>query len=223
MMGTTRPGADQGDSTEIGATPRLPTAPVDLLLSLPNRITLVRTVIAMGVAAWAFHSGTWQWLVVGYLVYWAGDSLDGGVARMRGQESLIGAVFDIACDRASTLLLAGAFIATYPDVVGPLVIYLVQFAVLDTMLSLAFLLWPWSLSPNYFYRVDRPIYLWNWSRFAKAVNTGAVVIALVAGHHWENLMVLAYAVATFTVVLKVVSLTRLVRILTGATQAAPQV
>jgi CDP-diacylglycerol--glycerol-3-phosphate 3-phosphatidyltransferase len=224
LRGTTRPGSDQGDSTEVGASspalPALVAVPMDLLLAAPNRITLVRTAIAMAIAAWAFHTGSWQWLIVGYVTYWVGDSLDGEVARFRGQESLIGAVFDIVCDRASTMLLAGAFIATYPEVTGPLVLYLFQFAVLDTMLSFAFLLWPWTLSPNYFYKVDRPIYRWNWSRAAKALNTGGVVITLVLGYHWD-MMALPYAVSGGIVVLKVVSLVRLIRIVRGTTHASP--
>ena len=40
-------------------------------------------------------------------------------------------------------------------------------------LSLAFMAWP-IRSPNYFYVVDRRIWLWNWSRPGKAANSGAV-------------------------------------------------
>lgn len=222
MVGTTRPepSPDEQATTPPVLKPALAHVPLNLLLAAPNQITVIRTIIAMVVAAWAFHSGTWQWLVVGYVVYWAGDSLDGEWARWRKQESLLGAVFDIVCDRASTLLLAGAFIATYPEVVGPLTVYLIQFAVLDTMLSLAFLLWPSTLSPNYFYKVDRPIYLWNWSRAGKAVNTAGVIITLIVGYRWD-LMVIPYTIAGLIVILKIVSLIRLIRILTGAIQPAP--
>lgn len=191
-----------------------------LLLGVPNRITLVRTVIAMAIATYAFRSGDLAWLVVGYFSYWFGDSLDGWVARRRNEESLSGAVFDIICDRACSFLLAAAFMATYPETIGPLAIYLVQFGVLDTMLSFSFLLWPWVLSPNYFYKVDRPIYLWNWSKPAKAMNTGAVVISLIVGAqtgaHW-----LPYSVAIAACVVKVVSSYRLVEILCGRRTAVP--
>ncbi|WP_432883650.1 CDP-alcohol phosphatidyltransferase family protein [Kribbella sp. CA-245084] len=191
-----------------------------LLLGLPNRITLVRTLIAMTVATFAFRTGDLTWLVLGYFSYWFGDSLDGWVARKRGEESLSGAVFDIVCDRACSFLLAAAFMATYPATIGPLAIYLAQFGVLDTMLTFSFLLWPWMLSPNYFYKVDRPIYLWNWSKPAKALNTGAVVISLVvAGHTGQQW--LPYAVAIAALAVKVVSSYRLVMILSGRWLAAP--
>jgi CDP-diacylglycerol--glycerol-3-phosphate 3-phosphatidyltransferase len=101
-----------------------------------------------------------------------------------------------------------------------LAIYLVQFGVLDTMLTFSFLLWPWLLSPNYFYKVDRPIYTWNWSKPAKALNTAAVVISLVVagqtGADW-----LPYTVAIAALVVKILSSYRLIAILCGTRQAAP--
>lgn len=191
-----------------------------LLLGVPNRITLIRTVIAMALATYAFSTGDLLWLVIGYVAYWFGDSLDGWVARRRNEESLSGAVFDIVCDRACSFLLAAAFMATYPDTIGPLALYLVQFGVLDTMLTFSFLLWPWMLSPNYFYKVDRPIYVWNWSKPAKAMNTGAVVVSLVVagqtGAHW-----LPYVVAVAALAVKVVSSYRLIQILCGRQAATP--
>jgi CDP-diacylglycerol--glycerol-3-phosphate 3-phosphatidyltransferase len=76
------------------------------------------------------------------------------------------------------------------------------------------------LSPNYFYKVDRPIYLWNWSKPAKALNTGAVVISLVVagqtGEQW-----LPYVVAIAALAVKVVSSYRLITILCGRRLAAP--
>ena len=164
------------------------------LLGVPNRITLVRTVVSMLVATFAFASGDLWLLVVGYVVYWFGDSLDGWVARIRNEETVSGAVFDIVCDRACSFLLAAAFMTTYPETIGPLAIYLIQFGVLDTMLTLSFLLWKDTLSPNYFYKVDHPIFVWNWSKPAKALNTGSVVVSLVVAHQLD-LLWLPYVVA----------------------------
>ncbi|GAA1549462.1 hypothetical protein GCM10009804_02410 [Kribbella hippodromi] len=197
------------------------TARPDQLLGIPNRITLVRTVAAMTVATVAFHTGELRWLLAGYAAYWIGDILDGAVARARGEESLSGAVLDVVCDRACAFLLAAAFMATFPSTIGPLAIYLVQFGVLDTMLTLSFLLWPWTLSPNYFYKVDRPIYLWNWSKPAKALNTAAVVISLVVAHQAGALWTLPYAVAIAACLVKVVSAYRLIEILCDRRPAAP--
>lgn len=209
---------------ELGATGATVTHPlsgvVTEVLGLPNRITLVRTVVAMTVAVAAYRIGTPIWLVIGYAVYWLGDSLDGGVARYRKQETVSGAMFDIVSDRACAFFLAGAFLATYPDVLGPLAIFLFQFGVLDTMLSMSFLLWSGCISPNYFYRIDRPIWRWNWSHPAKAMNTGAVVVSLVIGHTY-GVMWLAYLLALAIVVAKAASLIRLLRILSGRQVAAP--
>ena len=191
-----------------------------LLLGVPNRITLVRTVVAMVIAAIAFRTGMLSWLVIGYAAYWLGDMADGAVARYRNEESVAGAVFDIVCDRACSFLLAAAFMATFPATIGPLAIFLVQFGVLDTMLSLAFLLWPGTLSPNYFYKVDRPIWIWNWSKPAKAVNTAAVVISLIIAHH-TGAQWLPYAVAIAALAVKIVSSYRLIQILCGRQAAAP--
>ena len=67
--------------------------------------------------------------------------------------------------------------------------------------------WPIS-SPNYFYVVDRPLWLWNWSKPGKAVNSSLfAVLLLVTGWVW-----LGAAVATGLLVLKCVSLVRLGRI-----------
>jgi CDP-diacylglycerol---glycerol-3-phosphate 3-phosphatidyltransferase len=213
---------DDAMTTEsIGsAAPRVRPDVLRGLTGLPNQITLVRTVAAMLVAVWAFHVGGWKWLVIGYVVYWAGDIIDGTVARLLDQETVIGAVFDVICDRANCLLLAGAFIAAYPAVTGPLTLYVLQFTVLDTMLTLAFLLWPGVISPNYFYLVDRHIWLWNWSKPAKALNSTAVIVSLVLGLT-NDVMWLAYTTASIAAVVKIVSTARLLTILTGRTAPAP--
>lgn len=190
------------------------------LLGLPNQITLVRTVLAMAAAAVVFETGGWRGLVVGYLVYWAGDSLDGNVARWTKQETKVGAVFDLVSDRACTFLLAGAFIAAYPAVLWPLALYLFQFGVLDTMLSLAFLLWPAVISPNHFYRIDKTIWRWNWWIPAKVLNSTAVVLALVLSLRIDAMWP-AFVVVGIASVVKVASAVRILQILTGRVAARP--
>ena len=59
-------------------------------------------------------------------------------------------------------------------------VFLVQFCVVDTMLSLTFLYFPIN-SPNDFHQVDRTLHRWNWSPAAKALNTSVVVLLSVAG------------------------------------------
>jgi CDP-diacylglycerol--glycerol-3-phosphate 3-phosphatidyltransferase len=94
-----------------------------------------------------------------------------------------------------------------PELGLPVAIYLLEFMVVDCLLSLAFLAWP-IRSPNYFYVVDRPLWLWNWSRPGKAANSALfAVLLLVTGWVW-----LGVAIALALLALKCASLVRLVRI-----------
>src|SRR6476661_2126422 len=62
-------------------------------------ITFVRTVASVVLAALAAQQESQTLLVAALVVYWAGDSLDGFVARVRGCETRMGAVLDVLCDR----------------------------------------------------------------------------------------------------------------------------
>jgi CDP-diacylglycerol--glycerol-3-phosphate 3-phosphatidyltransferase len=170
-------------------------------------ITMVRTIASVVLAAWAAYDQDLTLLVIALGVYWVGDMLDGAWARVRNCETRIGAVLDIMCDR----LNAGAFYIglawLQPDLSPAIFVYLFEFMVIDCFLSIAFLAWP-VRSPNYFFVVDRPIWLWNWSKPAKALNSALfAVLLLVTGWMWLGL-----AIATGLLVLKLVSLSRLVRI-----------
>jgi CDP-diacylglycerol--glycerol-3-phosphate 3-phosphatidyltransferase len=156
-------------------------------------------------------------LVAALVVYWVGDSLDGWVARLRGCETRIGAVLDILCDRFCAAAFYFGLIWLQPQgdhllhsghqFVVPVLIYLAEFMVIDCFLSLAFLAWP-IRSPNYFYVIDRPIWIWNWSKPGKAVNSSLfAVLLLVTGWAW-----LGVVIATALLVMKSVSLVRLGRI-----------
>ncbi len=170
-------------------------------------ITAVRTVGSAGVAAWALHERSLTLLVVALGIYWVGDVLDGTWARVRGCETRIGAVLDIFSDRFN----AGAFYIglawLQPELSPAIFVYLAEFMVVDTFLSIAFLAWP-IRSPNYFYVVDRTIWRWNWSKPAKAVNSALfAVLLLVTGWMWLGL-----AIATALLALKCWSVVRLLRI-----------
>jgi CDP-diacylglycerol--glycerol-3-phosphate 3-phosphatidyltransferase len=149
-------------------------------MTAPNLITMTRTVgsIILAVAALAESSATL--LVASYLVYWVGDMADGEVARRLGLETRIGAVFDIVADRANSLTCAACFVALDPRLAAPMAIYVIEFAVVDTMLSLGFLAFD-VLGPNDFHGVDLHLWRWNWSRPAKALNTSCIVLACLAG------------------------------------------
>ncbi|MEP7090633.1 MAG: CDP-alcohol phosphatidyltransferase family protein [Nocardioidaceae bacterium] len=170
-------------------------------------ITFARTVVAVVLAALAAREASQTLLVVALVVYWAGDSLDGFVARIRGCETRIGAVLDILCDRFCAASFYIGLVWLHHDFAVPVFIYLAEFMVIDCFLSMAFLAWP-VRSPNYFYVIDRPIWLWNWSKPAKAVNSSLfAVLLLVTGWVW-----LGAVIASALLVMKCVSLARLGRI-----------
>jgi phosphatidylserine synthase len=177
------------------------------LATIPNLITLIRTMVAtvLAVAATSRHSTAL--LVAAYLSYWVGDMLDAASARLLRQETRVGAVFDILADRACASVCAAALVTLRPDMVVPIAIFVVQFTVVDSLLSLAFLRWP-ILSPNYFGLVDPAIYRWNWSMPAKALNTGALVVLVIVAPSPVYPAVFALAVT----MVKVVSLVAVVRL-----------
>ncbi len=150
------------------------------IATVPNIVTVVRTVAAVALGIVALLQRSPELLVGAYATYWFGDMLDGWSARRLGQETRIGAVLDILSDRACTAVLAGAFLVLRPDAALPMAVFLLQFMVLDCVLSLAFLGWPIK-SPNDFHLVDRLVYRLNWSPPAKALNTSAVVLAMLLG------------------------------------------
>ena len=146
-----------------------------------NLITGVRTLAAVGLACAALATGSLRLLVAGYLVYWVLDIADGAVARRFEHETRLGAVFDITADRASSLLCVAALVTLRPGLAVPLAIYVVEFAVVDTMLSLGFLAFAVK-GPNDMHLVDATLWRWNWSPPAKAVNTASIVLLCLLGH-----------------------------------------
>jgi CDP-diacylglycerol---glycerol-3-phosphate 3-phosphatidyltransferase len=170
-------------------------------------VTFVRTVIAVTLGAYAAYDGSKELLVAALAVYWVGDMLDGGVARLRRCETRTGAALDILCDRFCAGVFYVGLMWLEPGLAPAIIIYLAEFMVVDCFLSLAFLAWP-VRSPNYFFVIDRPTWLWNWSKPAKAVNSSLfAVLLLLTEHMW-----LGVGIATALLVMKSVSLVRLVRI-----------
>lgn len=182
-------------------------ASAERLFTSATVVTFVRTAVAVALAGYAAHAADLTWLLVALGVYWVGDMADGAVARLRRCETRIGATLDILSDR----FCAGAFYVGLtwlrPELAVPVFVYLAEFMVLDCFLSLAFLAWP-IRSPNYFFVVDRTIWLWNWSKPAKAANSAIFAVLLVAtGWVW-----LGVVIALALLVVKSVSLARLGRI-----------
>src|SRR4051794_16619020 len=161
-----------------------------------NLMTSLRTVVCVPLALTSVVATSRTQLLAAYAVYWVGDVADGQLARRLHQETRIGAVLDIVSDRACSSVLVCALVLQMPRLWPGLALYLVQFMTVDAVLSLSFLRWP-VLSPNYFYCVDRTVWRWNWSPPAKAVNTCAVVLAVLAG--WPSV---ALIIAVMQLLLK---------------------
>jgi len=174
---------------------------MERLFTSATVVTFIRTAISLGFSLAGAYQGSKTLLVVGLIVYWVGDTLDGEIARWRNCETRIGAVIDMLSDR---LNCAGFYLGLAwlePIMAFPISVYLFEFMVIDAFLSLAFVAWP-IRSPNYFYAVDRRIWLWNWSRVGKAANSGLfAILLLVTGWWWLGLII-----AVALLVLKCVSL-----------------
>lgn len=151
--------------------------------TVANVVTVARTLGGVVLALVALEQRSLVLLGVAYLVYWVGDILDGVAARALDQETRIGAVLDIICDRACTTTAAVAFVALDGDVLVPITIFLLQFCVVDLMLSLSFLYWD-VLGPNDYARIDTLLHRLNWTPPAKAVNTSVVVVLCLVGLPW---------------------------------------
>ncbi|HEX8498053.1 MAG TPA: CDP-alcohol phosphatidyltransferase family protein [Actinomycetales bacterium] len=162
----------------------------------PNVVTATRTVAAVVLGSLAIVERSMSLLLLAYACYWVGDVLDGWLARRLDDETRIGAVLDVISDRACSSVLVCGLMVLQPQLWPALALFLLQFMVLDAVLSLAFLHWP-LMSPNDFHLVDPSVWRWNWSPPAKAVNTAGVVLAVATGS-----LVLATVVAAAQLLVK---------------------
>ncbi|MFL6156317.1 MAG: CDP-alcohol phosphatidyltransferase family protein [Marmoricola sp.] len=180
-------------------------------------ITFIRTIACIVIVAFAIRSGVphddefWspalKLLAVALVVYWAGDSLDGQVARRMHHETRTGALLDIMSDRFCSAAFYFGLAWLHPEFTIPVVLYLAEFMVIDFFLSIAFLAWR-IRSPNYFYVVDATIYRLNWSHPAKAVNSALfAVLLLVTQAPW-----LGGIIAAGLLVFKIAMLVRLAKV-----------
>lgn len=177
------------------------------MLTAATVVTLARTVASLAISLYAAYADSLTWLLVGLAVYWIGDIADGALARLTDTETRAGAVFDIVSDRLCAIGFYLGFVWLDPSMALPVGIFLLEFAVVDTFVSLAFLAWP-LLSPNYLYLVDRPLWLANYSKTGKALNSSLVAVLMVA----TRSIPLCATVAVALLALKVWSLVRLNRI-----------
>lgn len=180
---------------------------VERLATPATLLTFARTVATLVLALWGARDGSLALLLWALGVYWVGDIADGVLARLLDEETRIGAVLDILCDRLSAASFYVGFAWYDPSMAVPVGIYLAEFLVLDMFLSIAFLAWPVS-SPNYFYVIDTRLWRWNWSKPGKALNSALFAVLMVATRDpWVT-----GAVAVCLLGLKAVSLGWLMRL-----------
>jgi CDP-diacylglycerol--glycerol-3-phosphate 3-phosphatidyltransferase len=158
-------------------------------LTWANLVTLVRVVAGTAVLAVAAVTRSAAWNFAGLAIYWVLDSLDGYLARRLRQETRLGAQLDILSDRLLVVFFYLNYLAMNPSAVVAVALFLVQFCLIDNLLSNQFLRWP-LLSPNYFHHVDRRIWRLNWSPPAKAVNSvlGTLLLVL-TGWVWLSSLI----------------------------------
>jgi phosphatidylglycerophosphate synthase/membrane-associated phospholipid phosphatase len=180
----------------------------------PTVVTVVRTIGSLTVIGLAVHNRSMPTLLTGLAIYWVGDILDGWLARRLDQETRIGAVADILCDRLCAVPFYVALVWLDTSLTVPVGVYVVEFLIVDLLLSLGFLAWP-LVSPNYFYLVDHRIWVFNWSVLGKAINSAAFIALLLLTRD----AVLATALALGLLVLKCVSMARLLRLRSPDTAA----
>jgi len=146
-----------------------------------NLVTAIRLVAGLVVFAYAAVARDELWNFIGLGVYWVLDVVDGFLARRFDQETRLGAQFDILADRVLVAFFYLNYVTLYPQLIVPIVLFLVGFMAIDHFLSNQFMRWPIK-SPNYFDQVDHTIWWWNWSPGGKLVNSVVVTGVLVLTH-----------------------------------------
>lgn len=176
-----------------------------------NLVTLLRLVGSLVFFILAAVRGDPIANFIGLGIHWLGDVLDGALARKARQETILGAEIDIIADRVEILFFYVNFLHFHPGVAVAAAVYVLDFAFVDFYLSSQFLKFD-LISPNYFGRVDRRVYLLNFSPGGKFVNSTVVTLLLIFLPAWQAA---AAALAGGLIVVKVYSIRRLARIRPG--------
>ena len=145
---------------------------------------------------------------IGLGIHWLGDVLDGALARRARQETILGAEIDIIADRVEVLFFYVNFIHFHPEIAVAAAVYALDFAFVDFYLSYQFTKFG-LISPNYFGRVDRRVYLLNFSPGGKFMNSTVVTLLLIFLPAWQAA---AAVLAGGLIAVKAYSIMRLARI-----------
>jgi CDP-diacylglycerol--glycerol-3-phosphate 3-phosphatidyltransferase len=177
------------------------------IATLPNALTITRTIVCAALAVAAVGHQSWAFLLAAVAAYWVGDVSDGILARATGRETRFGAALDVVCDRACCALVMLGVVALEPTFALPVAAYLLAFVVVDTLLSLTFLTWP-LLGVNYLRLVDERVWRLNFSPPAKLLNSAVFLVLLLTGRPMA-----AAAAATVALGVKTYSLLRMLKTL----------
>lgn len=148
------------------------------IYSEPNLITLLRLGASLVFFTLALLEKNETYNFIGLGLHWLGDVTDGFVARKFHQETILGAEIDIIADRVEFLFFFINFLFFHPQLYLPVIVYLLDFAFIDFYLSYQFIKFD-IISPNYFYKVDKQVYLLNYSPGGKFANSTIVPLILI--------------------------------------------
>ena len=143
-----------------------------------NILTLLRLAFSLFFFTLAVLKSNPTYNFIGLAVHLIGDYLDGLCARTLKQETILGAEIDLIADRVEALFFYVNFIYFRPAMYVPVAIYMIDYAFVDFYLSYQFIKYG-IISPNYFYKVDKTVYLLNYSPVGKFCNSTVVVLMLI--------------------------------------------
>ena len=150
----------------------------DSFYSEANVITLIRLVGSLTFFMLAIWYQEPIYNYIGFLIHWLVDFIDGWYARTFKQETILGAEIDIIADRFEIMFFYVIFLHFSPEVYLPAALYLIDYAFIDFYLSYQFIKFD-IISPNYFNKVDKIVYLLNYSPGGKFSNSSVVTLALI--------------------------------------------
>lgn len=143
-----------------------------------NIITLIRLVSSLFFFMLAIIHKNPTYNYIGFVIHWLVDFLDGLYARKLNQETILGAEIDIIADRFEILFFYVIFLHFRPYLFLPAALYLINYAFIDFYLSYQFIKFD-IISPNYFNKVDKTVYLLNYSPGGKFSNSSVVTLSLI--------------------------------------------
>jgi CDP-diacylglycerol--glycerol-3-phosphate 3-phosphatidyltransferase len=152
--------------------------PPDSIFSEPNIITLLRLTASLTFFALAIIKGNAMYNYIGFVIHWIGDWIDGFYARTLKQETILGAEIDIIADRLELICFYVIFLHFRPYLYLPVMLYLVDYAFIDFYLSYQFVKFD-IISPNYFYKVNKRVFLLNYAPVSKFCNSSVVTLTLI--------------------------------------------